>query len=216
MLVTVGAPMVKLTTKYCAETALPFGVVTAMVVEPAAPAGTTNCSEVGPLTVAATPDTPPTEIIVWPETKLFPVTVIHDPTGLEVGERFDTEGEPLGTPTSNICAEVAMPLGVVTVSAVDPAAPLGILNPRDEGPSTEVGIPMTPPTARVVCPNTKLLPLKHTHCPTGPNCGEMLATVGWPVGTPTVNSCVDTTAPFEVVTVMGVVPLATAGIVNTK
>jgi hypothetical protein len=55
----------------------PFGVITVIGPVPEDPTGTAKFNDVGPETIAKIEVIPPIEIVVWPNTKFVPYTLVH-------------------------------------------------------------------------------------------------------------------------------------------
>ena len=158
---------------------VPPGVVTKTLAVPALPAGVVQLTEVADVTVTPVHADPPTVMPVAP-VRLVPVMVMDVPpaVGPLVGETEVTVGA--ATYVKKAFA-VNVPPGVVTITLVNPALPLGVIQVAVVAEITLMDEHAEPPTVMLVAP-VRLEPVMEMDVPpaVGPLAGEMEAIVGKP------------------------------------
>ena len=136
--------------------AVPPAVVTATLLAPAVPAGVFAVMEVLDTTTTFVAATPPTVTLLAP-VKLVPVMEIVVPPSVvpDVGDRLVRVGS--GVIYVNNVEAVAVPLGVVTATAFEPAEFAGVIAVIIFADTTATPVAATPPTVTPVDP-VKLVP----------------------------------------------------------
>ena len=139
---------------------MPDGVVTATLFAPAAPAGVTAVIRFDEKTTTLLAGTPPTVTVVAKRTKLVPVIVIAVPPRVDpvFGVTATIVGTAPGATYVNAPLEVVVPLGVVTVTFAEPAAPAGVTAVIEVAEITTRLVAEVPPTVTLVAP-VKLVPV---------------------------------------------------------